>query len=90
MGAFAYQDSAGNRYGGTYGLDDAQTYSSKGKPDSGARGDWGNFADAQVYTSKGQGNVGGWGNFAPIEQTFQQYDDFIPEYFNNLQNLLNE
>ncbi|XP_063837350.1 uncharacterized protein LOC135086519 isoform X1 [Ostrinia nubilalis] len=91
VGAYAYQDSAGNRYGGTYGLDGAKEYSSKGKPigpgNSGTADPWGNFADAQAFSG---GFGGGWPNFAPYQQNFQQYDDFFPEYFNNLQTLLNE
>ncbi|XP_028175137.1 uncharacterized protein LOC114363574 isoform X2 [Ostrinia furnacalis] len=91
VGAYAYQDSAGNRYGGTYGLDDAKEYASKGKPigpgNRGTADPWGNFADAQAFSG---GFGGGWPNFAPYQQNFQQYDDFFPEYFNNLQTLLND
>ncbi|KAL4713913.1 hypothetical protein ACJJTC_015567, partial [Scirpophaga incertulas] len=31
VGAYAYEDSSGNRYGGTYGLDDAQVYHDAGQ-----------------------------------------------------------
>ncbi|XP_031768928.2 uncharacterized protein LOC113518101 isoform X5 [Galleria mellonella] len=31
VGAYAYQDSAGNRYGGTYGLNDGQFFGQKGQ-----------------------------------------------------------
>ncbi|XP_037298595.1 uncharacterized protein LOC115452124 isoform X2 [Manduca sexta] len=61
VGAFAYQDSAGHRYGGTYGLKD------------------GKIVEAE-------------GNFPPNFQVnnFHEWDYFAPEYFKNLENLLQE
>lgn len=77
VGVYAYQDSAGNRYGGTYDLDDAQIF---GKGKNGKNGASGvNFGPAN-----------NWGNFDPFVQNFQPNDDFFPEYFSNLENLLQE
>nr|WHN38837.1 Sn2 [Andraca theae] len=61
VGAFAYQDSNGNRYGGTYGLKDGQVVESNG-------------------------------NFPPNFQVnaFTGFDNFFPEYFRNLDNILQE
>jgi len=78
VGAFSYQDSAGNRYGGTYGLKDGQVVDSKGEfPPDFAPPD---FAPHDDFSVSDFGETDG----------FFPDSGFFPEYFRNLENLLHE
>ncbi|XP_026319725.1 uncharacterized protein LOC113230149 isoform X2 [Hyposmocoma kahamanoa] len=78
IGAFAYQDSSGNRYGGTYGLQDGKAYSISGDDVTSFNSDGGvnNFQSLDSFfpeyfknfetilqESGGFGNIPDFGNF---------------------------
>lgn len=88
-GAFAFVDSSGNRYGGTYGLKDGKVVSRTGDPFPQHFAEnipYPNFANNIPYQNFG-GNIP-YQNFA--DPVYPLEEDFGQAYFSNLENLLQE
>lgn len=76
VGAYSYQDSTGNRYGGTYGLKDGEVVDAKGSfpPDFSPPTDFSPVTD-----------------FLPPNFYYpEDFTGFYPEFFRNFENLLQE
>lgn len=87
-GAFAFVDSSGNRYGGTYGLKDGKVVSRTGDPfppNFAANIPYQNFADNIPYQNFGDIP---YQSFA--DTVYPLEEDFGQAYFSNLENLLQE
>nr|AXY94653.1 seroin transcript 2B [Mamestra brassicae] len=88
-GAFAFVDSSGNRYGGTYGLKDGKVVSRTGDPFPQHFAEnipYPNFANNIPYQNFGD-NIP-YQNFA--DTVYPLEEDFGQAYFSNLENLLQE